>query len=168
MTLPLVLVTGGARSGKSRFALARAQRLGLPQVYLATAQAGDDEMAERIAAHRAERGAAWRTVEEPVHVVAALAAEDGHAVLLDCLTLWLSNLLLAGADLAAAADGLCDTLALRRCALVCVTNEVGSGVVPESRLGRVFRDEQGRLNQRVAELADEVHLLVAGQPLRIK
>jgi adenosylcobinamide kinase/adenosylcobinamide-phosphate guanylyltransferase len=176
VTRPLVLVTGGARSGKTRFALATAQRWELPLVYLATAQAGDVGMAERIAKHRAERDARWRTIEEPLEVAQVLASVPDSAVLLDCLTLWLSNVLLAStaalaagsSGVPAAIDELCGGLAARRSAIVCVTNEVGSGVVPETPLGRRFRDEQGWLNQRVADLADEVYLLVAGRPLQIK
>ncbi len=172
MTLPLVLVTGGARSGKTRFAMGRTlvqSRPGGPSpVYLATAQPGDDEMAERIVAHRAARGPEWHTVEESLDVGRVLAGMAGHPVLLDCLTLWLSNVLLDGRSVTAETDALCDVLEARHGAVICVTNEVGSGVVPESALGRTFRDEQGLLNQKVGELADEVHLVVAGQPLRIK
>ncbi len=167
-----MLVTGGARSGKTRFAmgrtLAESRRDDPPPVYLATAQPGDDEMAARIAAHRETRGAQWRTVEEPLDLAGVLATLAGHAVVIDCLTLWLSNVLLGGRSVTAEVDTLCDALGVRECAVVCVTNEVGSGVVPESALGRTFRDEQGLLNQRVGDLADEVHLVVAGQPLRIK
>jgi adenosylcobinamide kinase/adenosylcobinamide-phosphate guanylyltransferase len=172
VSLPLVLVTGGARSGKTRFAmdrtLAECRRGGVSPVYLATAQPGDDEMAERIAAHRRSRGPEWTTVEEPLDVAGVLAGMAGHIVLLDCLTLWLSNVLLAGRSVTVGTNALCDELGERRSAVVCVTNEVGSGVVPETALGRAFRDEQGLLNQRIGDLADEVHLVVAGQPLRIK
>ena len=167
---PIVLVTGGARSGKSRFALARAESLGSPRVFLATAEARDEEMAARIARHRAERGSRWRTVEEPVAIASVLERQQGGVVLLDCLTLWLANQMgdCATTEVAPAVDELVGALSARRSALVAVTNEVGLGIVPESALARAFRDASGFLNQRVAAIADEVFLLVAGQALRIK
>jgi adenosylcobinamide kinase / adenosylcobinamide-phosphate guanylyltransferase len=164
----LALVTGGARSGKSRFALARAASLGLPRVFVATGEGGDEEMMARIARHRAERDPAWRTIEEPLELAATLRAEVGQALVVDCLTLWVSNLMEAGRDLDRAADDLVAALRERRSAVVVVTNEVGSGIVPDNAVARAFRDATGLLNQRVADLADEVHLLVAGQPLRVK
>lgn len=164
----LALVTGGARSGKSRFALARATSLGRPRVFLATGEGRDDEMAARIARHRAERDPAWRTVEEPIEIARALRAEEGSAVVVDCLTLWLANLFDRGRDVRAAGDELLSALLARRAAVVLVTNELGSGIVPENALARDYRDAAGFLNQQVADLADEVHLLVCGQPLRIK
>jgi adenosylcobinamide kinase/adenosylcobinamide-phosphate guanylyltransferase len=167
---PLILVTGGARSGKSRFALDRAADLGPPRVFLATAQAGDDEMAARIARHRADRPRGWRTVEEPLRLAQALRRFEGGVVLIDCLTLWLANLMNDDAefDPAASIEELLRALRARRAAVVVVTNEVGSGIVPESPLGRAFRDDAGVMNQRVAEAADEAHLVVAGRALRIK
>ena len=159
----LVLVTGGARSGKSSYALARA-RGGL---YIATAEAGDDEMRERIARHREERGPAWKTIEAPMDPAAALPASG--VVVLDCLTLWISNLMLAGRDDAAIYAAAADLAEKStRCTTYAVTNEVGLGIVPEHPLARRFRDLAGRVNQTFAAAATEVWLLVCGQPLRIK
>jgi adenosylcobinamide kinase / adenosylcobinamide-phosphate guanylyltransferase len=164
----LALVTGGARSGKSRFALDRAASLGRPLLFVATAEAGDDEMAARIARHREERAPAWRTIEEPLEVADVLRRESGAAIVLDCLTLWLSNLLERGRDVDAATRDLVAALGARRSSIVVVTNEVGSGIVPEHAVARDFRDRAGFLNRAVAEVADELHLLVCGQPLRVK
>ena len=166
----LVLALGGARSGKSRFALSRAERFGLPRLFLATGEAGDAEMAGRIARHRADRGERWPLVEEPRRVAEVLRHETAKAIVVDCLTLWLANVLGDGpADsVAGEVDDLVEALAARRNAVVAVSNEVGLGIVPENALGRAFRDAAGRLHQRVADVADEVYLLVAGQPLRIK
>jgi adenosylcobinamide kinase/adenosylcobinamide-phosphate guanylyltransferase len=159
----LVLVTGGARSGKSAFALARAQG----GLYIATAEAGDDEMRERIARHRQERGPGWQTLEAPMDPAAVLPASG--VVVIDCLTLWISNLMLAGRDdaaiYAAAADLASKSV---RCTTYAVTNEVGLGIVPEHPMARRFRDLAGRVNQTFAAAAGEVWLLVCGQPLRIK
>lgn len=172
---PVTLVLGGARSGKSTHAekLVTASLLGAPPqpaVYIATAQAGDDEMATRIAAHRNRRGTGWTTIEEPIRLAAALqeAAAHGQPVLVDCLTLWLSNLMGAGADIDQATDELLTGLAGYPSSVVFVSNEVGLGIVPETPLGRAFRDAQGRLNVRVAERADRVILMVAGLPLTMK
>lgn len=166
------LVLGGARSGKSRLAEARilaAPRSTAP-LYIATAQAFDDEMIVRIAAHRDQRqGAGWRTVEAPMALSDALqAAPPDAAVLIDCLTLWLSNHLLAGSDLSAQAAVLEDAIAARRAPLVAVANEVGLGIVPDNALARRFRDEAGRLNQRLAARAERVILVTAGLPLALK
>ena len=159
----LVLVTGGARSGKSAFALARGQA----GVYIATAEAGDDEMRLRIEHHRKERGQNWVTIEAPLDPAIALP-RDG-VVVIDCLTLWVSNLMLAGrtdeAIYAAAADFAAKATT---CTTYAVTNEVGMGIVPEHPLARRFRDVAGRVNQTFAAAAAEVWLLVCGQPLRIK
>jgi len=167
---PLVLVTGGARSGKSRFALDRAGPLGPPRVFVATAEAGDDEMAARIDRHRADRPKGWRTVEEPRRLAQALRRFERGVVLVDCLTLWLANLMNDDAqfDPGPAVEELLRALRTRRAAVVVVTNEVGYGIVPESPLGRAFRDGAGVMNQRVAEAADEAHLVVAGRAIRIK
>ncbi len=167
---PLILVTGGARSGKSRFALERAAALGPPRVFLATAEAGDDEMAARIARHRAERTRRWRTIEEPRRLALALRRCAGGVVLIDCLTLWLANLMGDDPDFDAAPpiEELLRALRARRAAVVAVTNEVGFGIVPQTPLGRAFRDAAGFMNQMTAEAADEAYLLVAGQTLRIK
>jgi adenosylcobinamide kinase / adenosylcobinamide-phosphate guanylyltransferase len=159
------LVLGGARSGKSCYAEGLIEGLPPPWAYVATAEAGDDEMAARIKAHRARRGADWRTVEAPRDLAAALAACGKMPVLIDCLTLWLSNLMLAAADIDAEVERL-ETAAAAP--VVLVANEVGSGIVPEHPLGRRFRDLQGSLNQRLAARADRVVLMVAGLPLAVK
>jgi adenosylcobinamide kinase/adenosylcobinamide-phosphate guanylyltransferase len=167
---PFILVTGGARSGKSRFALERATPLGPPRVFIATAEAGDEEMASRIARHRLGRPKGWRTVEEPRRLAAALRRCAGGVVLIDCLTLWLANRMgdEPGFDPAPPVEELLRALRARRAAVVAVTNEVGSGIVPQTPLGRAFRDATGFMNQRAAEAADAAYLLVAGQALRIK
>jgi adenosylcobinamide kinase/adenosylcobinamide-phosphate guanylyltransferase len=170
----VVLVTGGARSGKSGFSESRLAALapGGPWLYVATAERRDDEeMAVRIARHQARRGAAWRTVEAPRDVAGALAAPAAAGVLVDCITLWLTNLLLDGGSdeaLLAAAEAL--GAAARACPVpvVLVTNEVGAGIVPEHPLGRRFRDLAGLVNQRLAAAADEVVLVACGLPLRLR
>lgn len=166
----VTLILGGARSGKSRFAEGLATQSGLARAYVATAQAFDDEMAERIAHHRARRDAAWTTLDAPLDLTEALAqaAGDSRIVLVDCLTLWLSNVLLAGRDVEAEIDALVSALPRLAGPAILVSNEVGSGIVPENALGRAFRDHQGRLNQRVAAVADRVTLVVAGLPLDLK
>jgi adenosyl cobinamide kinase/adenosyl cobinamide phosphate guanylyltransferase len=164
----LTFVLGGARSGKSRYAESLLAALPPPFIYVATAQPGDDEMAARIAAHRARRGPGWRTIEAPRDLRAALAACGNAPALLDCLTLWLSNLVLGEADIEVEIKGLEAALAAAAAPVVVVANEVGSGIVPEFPLGRKFRDLQGALNQRIAARADRVVLMVAGLPLVIK
>jgi adenosylcobinamide kinase/adenosylcobinamide-phosphate guanylyltransferase len=174
----IVLIGGGARSGKSRFALARARQLGARRVFVATAQALDDEMALRIAAHARTRGADFRTVEEPLALadrLAALGDADADAradvVVVDCLTLWLSNLLVRGdseRQAAAAVGALAAALQRRAFHAVVVTNEVGMGIVPETPLGRLFRDVAGRAHQALAAIADEIHLAVLGSILRLR
>jgi adenosylcobinamide kinase/adenosylcobinamide-phosphate guanylyltransferase len=165
-----LLVIGGTRSGKSRYAEERIGRLGLAPVYLATGAAGDAEMAARIAAHRARRGPEWRTVEEPLDLPGRLAEEAGagRAVLVDCLTLWLANLMEAEGDIGAETERLVAALAKAEGAVALVSNEVGGGVVPENALARRFVDAQGVLNQRVAAAVDEVVLIAAGLPLVLK
>jgi adenosylcobinamide kinase/adenosylcobinamide-phosphate guanylyltransferase len=169
----VVLVGGGARSGKSAFAQAYAERLGARRVFVATGQAFDDEMKARIARHRAERGPAFETIEEPVALTAALdRARGADVVLVDCLTLWLSNLLLRGDDepaVKAEIDALAAALSPRGSGphVVLVTNEVGLGLVPETPLGRLFRDVAGWAHQRLAALADEVYLAAMGMVLRL-
>lgn len=163
------LVLGGARSGKSRHALALAEAAGPRRIFVATGEAGDAEMAERIARHRAERGAGWRTLEEPLDLARAVGdAAAADAVLVDCLTLWLSNLMLAGRDVEAATAALLGALARAPLPVVLVSNEVGLGLVPETALGRRFRDAQGRLNQRVAAAVGRVDFVAAGLALRLK
>jgi adenosylcobinamide kinase/adenosylcobinamide-phosphate guanylyltransferase len=166
---PLTLLLGGARSGKSRHAERLIEAAG-GGTYVATAEAGDDEMRARIEAHRARRGAAWQTIEEPCDLVAALAraASFGRPVLVDCLTLWLSNLLLAERDIGAASDALVACLPRLGVPVLLVANEVGLGIVPDNALARKFRDEAGRLNQRLAALADRVLFIAAGLPLALK
>lgn len=169
--IPLpTLVLGGARSGKSRFAEQLARESGLARVYLATATAGDDEMRARIAHHRAQRGDSWRTVEEPLALVDALMREagEGRVVLVDCLTLWLSNLMHASRDVEAETKMLADWLRDTRHSVLLVSNEVGLGLVPETPLGRDFRDAQGRLNQAIAAAVPNVAFVAAGLPLWLK
>ena len=165
-----VLVLGGARSGKSAYAEALVEESALEPVYLATAEAGDAEMAERIAHHRARRGPSWRTIEEPRRLEAALTdtAGPGRAVLVDCLTLWLSNLTLSGADPETRGRALCEMACSLPGLVVFVSNEVGMGLVPDTPLGRRFRDAQGRLNQAVAQAASSVVFVAAGLPLFLK
>lgn len=165
-----ILVLGGARSGKSTHARTLAEASGLAPVMIATAQAHDAEMAERIARHRAERDARWHTREAPQDLIDALREEarPGRTIVVDCVTLWLSNLMLADADTDAAIASLVDALREAPCPVALVSNEVGSGIVPAHELGRRFRDLQGRANQALAAAADEVVLVVAGIPLTIK
>jgi adenosylcobinamide kinase/adenosylcobinamide-phosphate guanylyltransferase len=172
---PVTLVLGGARSGKSTHAerLATGSLHGAtpqPAVYIATAQPGDVEMATRIVAHRARRGANWTTIEEPLKLDEALAtaAAHGRPVLVDCLTLWLSNVMLGGGDIDEAGDDLLRALDDTAVPVVFVSNEVGLGIVPDNVLARSFRDAQGRLNMRLAERADRVVLMTAGLPLTLK
>jgi len=164
-----VLVLGGARSGKSRHAQALAEAAGPRRLFVATAQVLDEEMRERVERHRADRDASWRTLEEPLELPAVLRAprEPGEAVLVDCLTLWLSNLLVAGRDVEAASDALVAAVPAGDVPLVLVSNEVGLGIVPDNALARRFRDAAGRLNQRLAAACDAADLVVAGIPLRI-
>ncbi len=169
----LVLITGGARSGKSRFGEQRLAELAPagPWRYLATAEALDDEMRARIAHHRARRGDAWRTVEAPRALADALRATTEAAVLVDCVTLWLSNLVLDGAAddaLLAAADAVAAAARAAAVPVVFVTNEVGGGIVPVDALARRFRDVAGWVNQRLAAACDEVFLVAAGLPLRLR
>lgn len=166
---PLTLVIGGARSGKSGFAERLITATGRPRRYIATAEAWDDEMRDRIARHRNERGPAWTTVEAPLDLAAALAqARAEEAVLVDCATLWLTNHLLAEHDLSVKVSGLLAGLAGCKAPVVIVSNETGWGIVPENALARRFRDEQGRLNQRLAAEAGLVVTVIAGLPLVLK
>ncbi len=170
--VPSLFVLGGARSGKSRFALARQPSHGRV-TFVATAQAGDPDMAARIARHRAERPPTWTTVEEPFDLVARLTAvvRAADAVLVDCLTVWAANRMLRGdrdEDILAETDALAALIRRRPCALSVVSNEVGEGIHPESKDGLRFRDLLGLVNQRVAAAADRVVLMVAGLPLDVK
>jgi adenosylcobinamide kinase / adenosylcobinamide-phosphate guanylyltransferase len=165
----LTFLLGGARSGKSTHAEKLATALPAPWTYIATAQAYDDEMAERIALHRARRGEGWSTVDGPLDLAQALrAVPDGQPVLVDCLTLWLSNHMLAEHDLDALSSELEAVLSVPRGPWFVVSNEVGLGIVPDNPLGRRFRDAQGRLNQRVAAAATSVFFMVAGIPMQVK
>jgi len=168
------LVLGGARSGKSRHASERAAASGLPVIYVATAQGLDAEMSARIAQHKQERPAGWKTVEAPLDLPRALIAlvRPGRCVLVDCLTLWLTNVMLAAgqdaARLQAEIDALLGALGRVQGRVILVSNEVGMGLVPDTPLGRAFRDEQGRLNQKVAALSRRVVFIAAGLPLLLK
>ena len=165
-----LLVLGGARSGKSRYAQSLAEGSGLTPVMIATAQAFDSEMADRIARHRAERGDGWLLVEEPLHLAQALtqAAQPGRILLVDCATLWLSNLMLGEHDVEAATAELLSILPGLSAPVIFVSNEVGTGIVPENALARRFRDAQGRLNQALAGACEAVVLVSAGLPVQLK
>jgi adenosylcobinamide kinase/adenosylcobinamide-phosphate guanylyltransferase len=164
----VTLVLGGARSGKSRYGESLVISLPPPWVYVATADLLDVEMAERVAAHRARRGDGWTTIEAPRDLAGALSAHASTPVLIDCLTLWLSNLMLADADIGDATERLEDVLRERTAPVVMIANEVGSGIVPDHALARRFRDQHGLLNQHIAVIADRVVLMVAGLPLNVK
>ncbi len=168
----IILVTGGARSGKSAIAESRCLAFGSPAAYFATAMgygpngAFDAEMGARIDAHRARRGTEWITHAAPMDLVGALSVSGTMPRLVDCLTLWLTNLMLAGQEIPT--DALIAALRSAPAPTVLVTNEVGMGIVPENALARAFRDAQGILNQRIAAIADEVILAVSGLPLKVK
>lgn len=168
----IILVVGGARSGKSSWALHYAEETYPSRVFLATAQIGDDEMAERVRLHQASRGPEWRLIEEPIDIDKALETDMAQVdvVLIDCLTIWLSNILLQkGRDAVDAHQSrLLAALSRRRQSVVMVSNEVGTGIVPEHPLAREFRDLAGTLNQKIAAVADTVVMTVAGIPVFIK
>lgn len=167
--MAIILIGGGARSGKSRHALDLASKRGRRRMFLATAQAFDAEMEARIARHRAERGSDFATIEEPIEIADAIRKADADAIVVDCLTLWLSNIMLAfGRDIDADIENLVRAAQESPAAIFLVTNEVGCGIVPESTLGRDFRDRSGLLNQRAGAAADEVYWMIFGHPLRIK
>ncbi|HXQ24757.1 MAG TPA: bifunctional adenosylcobinamide kinase/adenosylcobinamide-phosphate guanylyltransferase [Candidatus Acidoferrales bacterium] len=167
-----ILIGGGVRSGKSAFALARARQLGARRAFVATARGVDDDMRARIARHQQERGADFTTIEEPIalaHVLAGLA--ETEVVVVDCVTLWLANLLLRGDDestILRHVDALVEVLRAPRFDVILVTNEVGMGVHPEQALGRAFRDVAGRAHQRLARGADEIYFAVLGMMLRLR
>jgi adenosyl cobinamide kinase/adenosyl cobinamide phosphate guanylyltransferase len=160
--MTLVLYLGGARSGKSQLAVDRALAAGAPVTFIATGEAGDDEMTERIEQHRRERPQAWRTVEEPVRLAEALAAvPPGETAIVDCLSLWVANVLGSEDEAAVAAAAARDGLT------IAVTNEVGMGIVPDNALARTYRDALGRVNAAWARAADEAYLVVAGRTLEL-
>ena len=167
---PATLVIGGARSGKSAYAEKLVEESGLTPVYLATATTGDDEMSERIRVHRERRGDVWSTVEEPLALTAALRehSNSGSAVLVDCLTLWLSNLMTLSRDIEQETQELAAMLPSLDGPVVFVTNEVGLGIVPANELARAFRDHAGRLNQAVALASDRVVVMISGLPMTLK
>jgi adenosylcobinamide kinase / adenosylcobinamide-phosphate guanylyltransferase len=172
MSKQIILITGGARSGKSQYAERRAVEMGGRPLYVATAEANDEEMAQRIAEHRRRRGTQWRTIEEPWELTQSLLAERGKTdcALVDCLTLWISNLLIRRGDKYASekVEDLIEKLPQVDFHLLFVTNEVGWGVVPDNPLARKFRDLAGWTNQRMAQAANEVILMVAGVPITAK
>jgi len=164
------LVLGGARSGKSRFAEQLAADSGLERHYVATGRAFDDEMVARIAQHKTDRGEGWTTHEEPLDLVGTLARIDGagRVALVDCLTLWLTNLMMAERDIAAESVRLMATLPGLTARVIFVSNEVGLGIVPENRMAREFRDHAGRLHQNIAASVADVYFIAAGLPLKLK
>ncbi len=165
--MAIILIGGGARSGKSRFALEKARAIEGTRAFVATAQASDEEMSARIQRHREERGQEFSTIEEPIELPRIIADAKFDVLVIDCLTLWLSNIMFVNKT--------CETEALINAAqsakgtIIFVTNEVGSGIVPtDHAVSRDFRDRAGTLNQRIAAISDEVYFMVFGQPLRIK
>ena len=169
LTMRRMLILGGARSGKSREAERLAQATGQPVTMIVTAEAGDGEMAARIARHRAERPQGWETIEAQLDLPSALARRCGDGVVIvDCLTLWLANIMAAGHDVDHETAALVTAIARTPRPVILVSNETGLGIVPATALGRAFRDAQGRLNQKVAEACDGVVLMVAGLPLTLK
>lgn len=164
-----ILVTGGARSGKSAVAEAKTLSVATRATYIATAVASDGEMAARISDHQARRGNAWTTYAEPLDLVGALASTDGQGPrLVDCLTLWLTNLMLGGHDCHVAGRALIAALPQQSDAVIFVTNEVGAGIVPDNALARDFREAAETLNQWIASASDEVYFTVAGLSLKLK
>lgn len=175
----IIFITGGARSGKSKFALKKANSINGKKVYIATAEPLDEEMKERIERHKKERGEDWLTIEKSIKISPLIRElkEKYDVILLDCLTLWLSNLMVAGKGLSEETEEFVTTLrdfinpstfSLKSSTLLIVSNEVGMGIVPENEVARRFRDMAGLLNQRVGEVAHEVYLLVSGIPLKLK
>lgn len=164
------LVLGGARSGKSTFAEQLAAQSGLPGIYVATAQAHDSEMDARIAAHKARRGDGWTTLEAPLDIAGVITGETGpdRVMLVDCLTLWVTNLMMAEEDMDVAFDRLSAALRDARGPVILVSNEVGQGIVPDNAMARAFRDHAGILHQRVAAIADTVYFTIAGLPQKLK
>ncbi|GAA6209594.1 bifunctional adenosylcobinamide kinase/adenosylcobinamide-phosphate guanylyltransferase [Cognatishimia sp. WU-CL00825] len=169
MLAKISLILGGASSGKSAFAEQMVKETGSPKVYLATAQAYDPEMQAKIAAHLVMRGENWATIEEPLALKSTLESlSENHVVLLDCATMWLSNHLLAASDIEREVTELLSSLDKCKARVVIVSNEVGMGIVPDNALARQFRDEQGKLNQKLAQSADLVAFVIAGLPQVLK
>jgi len=170
MKSKITFIIGGARSGKSAFALNEANKIKGQKAYIATAQALDEEMRERVEKHKKQRGSEWDTYEEPVDVGSLIKNIHGKydVVVLDCLTLWLSNLMCSGNDVEKGIESLCSSLSTVHCSLFTVSNEVGLGIVPDNELARKFRDFAGILNQKVAGIADDVYLVTAGIPIKVK
>ncbi len=167
----IVLVTGGARSGKSGFALAEALKFGGKRAFIATAEATDKEMEDRIRRHKHDRGSGWKTFEEPISIARLIKEIDGRyaVVVIDCLTLWLANVVMSDLDPEKETARLLSSLrTLKRSRVFIVSNEVGMGIVPDNELARRFRDEAGRLNQKVARIADEVYVTFSGIPMKMK
>ena len=170
----IVLVTGGARSGKSSFALKLAEKLEGKRLFLATAEALDEEMGQRIQKHRKQRGTRWNTIEEPIYLGKALRPILGlyNTIVVDCLTLWLSNLLGKYPDheekIKKVTDDFLSCMVEFKGTIIVVSNEVGMGIVPGNSMSRIFRDMAGQLNQKVAKIADEVYIIISGLPLRLK
>lgn len=166
----VTLILGGARSGKSAYAERLAHSKGGALVYIATSQIWDDEMRSRIDLHIKRRGPEWTTIEEPMALTEVLEAQsvDNNVILVDCLTLWLTNLMMAEMDIAGASAALCEALDSIAGHVILVSNEVGLGIVPENKMARVFRDYAGRLHQDIAAIADNVFFVAAGLPLQMK
>lgn len=168
--MPSLFVLGGARSGKSRYAQQRAEATGLFPLYIATAQAWDDEMRDRIRRHQEERGHVWSTIEAPLELAEAIHVNSApdRVILVDCLTLWVTNLLLSDQDIAKATAALVEAIASAKGNVILVSNEVGLGIVPDNALARRFRDEAGLVNQKIATCVSEVQFVAAGLNLRMK
>jgi len=168
----IIFITGGARSGKSTYALKDASKISGNKAYIATAESLDEEMRERIEKHKKQRGRDWDTYEEPLKIAEVIQETEGKytAILIDCLTLWLSNIMQSGLNISQEITNLIETLRITHHTshIYIVSNEVGMGIVPKNDMARRFRDIAGILNQKVAEISDEVYLLIAGLPMKIK
>jgi adenosylcobinamide kinase / adenosylcobinamide-phosphate guanylyltransferase len=166
----IIFITGGARSGKSSFAMAEASKINGKKAYIATAEALDEEMRQRIENHKRQRGNDWVTYEEPLKIAEVIKEIEGKysVILIDCLTLWLSNLFMNNKKIEREIESFCYSLSTVHCPLFIVSNEVGMGIVPDNELSRKFRDMAGLLNQKIASTSDEVYMVVAGIPVKIK
>jgi adenosylcobinamide kinase/adenosylcobinamide-phosphate guanylyltransferase len=165
----VTLIGGGARSGKSRYALEKARAIEGPRTFIATAEPCDEEMTARIEHHRDARGEDFATIEAPIDLAQAIARIGSGVLIVDCLTIWLANVMHANKDIVATIDALVEAAQSAPATIIFVTNEVGSGIIPtDHALSREFRDHAGILNQRIASIAQEVYFVVFGQPLRIK